>query len=284
MNIRFKIFFLLFIAGLYSKAQSQFDYTFYKNLINQKEQDLALLYLNNSLPINNLIQKDSILYLKGIQFYERKQFDSSVFYLQKISNSSPTFTHAKLVQTIALGYTNQPELTISENLNTVSNSDSVIKKIKILLLASNAIIHKNYSSYDSLIAQINDSLYIYNSLQTTLNKWSYKRSQKMKSGFVAGMFSAIIPGLGKVYAGKGFDGLSTFFTHVPLAFILNESIQNSGVNSGRFITFASITSLFYIGNILTSYHDVKISRKEVDFERKNEVLLQCNIMLRNYFN
>jgi hypothetical protein len=284
MNIRFKIFFLLFIAGLYSKAQSQFDYTFYKNLINQKEQDLALLYLNNSLPINNLIQKDSILYLKGIQFYEKKQFDSSVFYLQKISNSSPTFTHAKLVQAIALSYLNNPELAISKSLNAVSNSDSVIKQIKILLLASNAIIHKNYSSYDSLIAQINDSLYIYNSLQTTLNKWSKKRTQKVKSGFVAGIFSAVVPGLGKVYAGKGFDGLSTFFTHVPLVFILNESLQNSGVNSGRFITFASITSLFYIGNILTSYHDVKLSRKEVDFERKNEVLLQCNIMLRNYFN
>jgi hypothetical protein len=284
MNIRFKILFLLFIVGFYSKAQSQFDYTFYKNLINQKEQDLALLYLNNSLPINNLIQKDSILYLKGIQFYEKKQFDSSVFYLQKISNSSPTFTHAKLVQAIALSYLNNPELAISKSLNAVSNSDSVIKQIKILLLASNAIIHKNYSSYDSLIAQINDSLYIYNSLQATLNKWSKKRTQKVKSGFVGGIFSAVVPGLGKVYAGKGFDGLSTFFTHVPLVFILNESLQNSGVNSGRFITFASITSLFYIGNILTSYHDVKLSRKEVDFERKNEVLLQCNIMLRNYFN
>jgi TM2 domain-containing membrane protein YozV len=270
--------------GLYSKAQNQFDYIFYKNLINQKEQDLALLYLNNSLHVNSLIQKDSIHYLKGIQFYEKKQFDSSVINLQKIGNSSPIYTNAMLVQAIALGYLNKSELDIFNSLNAVSNSDTVIKQIKILLLASNAIINKNYSSYDSLIVLISDSLYIYNTLQTTLNKWSNKRTQKMKSGFVAGLFSAILPGLGKVYAGKGFDGLSTFFTHVPLVFILNESIQNSGVNSGRFITFASITSLFYIGNILTSYHDVKLSRKEVDFERKNEVLLQCNIMLRNYFN
>ncbi len=87
MSIKFKIFFLLLMMGLYSKAQSQFDYIFYKSLINQKEQDLALLYLNNSLPINGLIQKDSIHFLKGIQFYEKKQFDSSVINLQQISNS-----------------------------------------------------------------------------------------------------------------------------------------------------------------------------------------------------
>jgi hypothetical protein len=156
--------------------------------------------------------------------------------------------------------------------------------MKIMMAASYALIANNYQLYDSTINQIKDTLFIYNSLQITLNKWRKSMNKKVKSGFLASTLSTLVPGLGKVYAGKHFDGLNTFFTHVPLVFILNESYQKAGINSGRFITFSIITSMFYFGNILTSYHYIKTGRKEIDFEKKNEILLQCNIMLRNYFD
>ncbi len=285
MNIKLLFLLLFFLKSSFTFAQNQFDYSFYKNLLNQKETDLELLYLNNALVNNNnQAQIDSIQFFKGLLFFEKKNFDSTNFSLKNISNSSSAFIQSSFIRSIALGYSNNNGDTFNQVINAIPNNDSIISKMKIMMLASNALINKNYPIYDSLISQINDSLYIYNSLQIALNKWNLLRNKKTKSGFLAGTLSAIVPGLGKVYAGKGFDGLSTFFTHVPLAFILNESFQNSGVNSGRFITFASITSLFYLGNILTSYYYVRINRKEVDFERKNEILLQCNVMLRNYFN
>lgn len=285
MNIKLLFLLIFFLKGFFTFAQSQFNYSFYKNLLNQKETDLALLNLNNALiNNNNQEQIDSIQFFKGLLFFEKKNFDSANFSLKNVSNSSSIFIQSSFVRSIALGYSSNNGDTFIKVINEIPNNDSIISKIKIMMLASNALINNNYPIYDSLISQINDSLYIYNTLQSTLNKWNLLRNKKAKSEFLAGTLSAIIPGLGKVYAGKGFDGLSTFFTHIPLALILNESLHGSGVNSARFITFASITSLFYFGNIITSYYYVNINRKEVDFERKNEVLLQCNVMLRNHYN
>jgi len=270
---------------LVGTAQNQFNYSFYKFLFNQKEPDLALAYLNNSLQnIDYLSQKDSINYFKGLLFFEKKQFDSTIFSLKNISNSSPIFVHATFITLISQIYNNKPKIAIEKTINTIQENDSTIQQMKIMMAASYALIANNYQLYDSTINQIKDTLFIYNSLQITLNKWRKSMNKKVKSGFLASTLSTLVPGLGKVYAGKHFDGLSTFFTHVPLAFILNESYQKAGINSGRFITFSIITSMFYFGNILTSYHYIKTGRKEIDFEKKNEILLQCNIMLRNYFD
>jgi TM2 domain-containing membrane protein YozV len=162
--------------------------------------------------------------------------------------------------------------------------DSVFNQIKTITLASVALINNNYVVYDSLILQLKDSLFYYNNLQVSLNKWRKKATIKTKNPIIAAGLAAMVPGLGKVYAGKPYDGLSTFLTHVPLGFVIWESYNNAGVNSARFITFTSITSLFYVGNILASYHYIYKNRKEEKIDRKNEILLQCNIMLRNYYN
>jgi hypothetical protein len=47
--IRFYLLLIGVLTGLQATAQNQFNYSFLKSLINQKEPDLALLYLNNSL-------------------------------------------------------------------------------------------------------------------------------------------------------------------------------------------------------------------------------------------
>ncbi len=131
---------------------------------------------------------------------------------------------------------------------------------------------------------IKDSLFYYNNLQVSLNKWRNKANKKTKKPIIAAGLSALVPGLGKVYGGKPYDGLGTFLTHVPLGFIVLESYNKAGLNSARFITFTSFATLFYIGNILASYHYIYKNRKEENFDKKNEILLQCNIMLRNYYN
>ncbi|MFA9213820.1 MAG: tol-pal system YbgF family protein [Candidatus Methylacidiphilales bacterium] len=283
--IRFYLLLIGLLIGLHVTAQYQFNYSFLKSLINQKEPDLALSYLNNSLQKNeNAPQIDSIYYFKGLLFYEKKQFDSSINSLQNISTSSPIFIHAAFTKLTSQIYANKPSFEIEKTINSITNNDATVQQMKTMMVASYAMITNNIQLYDSTIHQIKDSLFIYNSLQTTLYRYRLNNKKHTKSGFVAGALSAAVPGLGKVYAGKYFDGLSTFFTHVPLAFILNESYQKTGLNSGRFITFSVITSMFYFGNILTSYHYIKLARKEVYFERKNEILLHCNIMLRNYFN
>lgn len=278
------LLFLLVLAFSFSKAQSIFNINFYQNLVNQKETNLALLYLNKcELVTQNETILDSIYFYKGITHFNTKQFKESVFSFIKISENSIFDIQSKMYLTIGLLYLDSSENYISNELKLIKG-DSVFNQIKTITLASVALLNNNLLAYDSLVLQIKDSLYYFSNLQVSLNKWRKKANLKTKSPMIALGLAAMVPGLGKVYAGKPFDGLSTFLTHIPLGFIVWESYNNAGMNSARFITFTAISSLFYVGNILTSYHYIYKNRKEEKIDRKNEILLQCNIMLRNYYN
>ncbi|MFZ4797152.1 MAG: hypothetical protein ACOYMA_06630 [Bacteroidia bacterium] len=278
------LLFLLFLAFSFSKAQSIFNIDFYQNLVNQKETNLVLLYLNNcELATQNETILDSIYFYRGKTYFNAKQFKQSVLAFNRINTFSVFYIQSKMYQSIGLLYLDSSENYINNKLKPIKG-DSVFNQIKTITLASVALINNNYVVYDSLILQLKDSLFYYNNLQVSLNKWRKKATIKTKNPIIAAGLAAMVPGLGKVYAGKPYDGLSTFLTHVPLGFVVWESYNNAGVNSARFITFTSITSLFYVGNILASYHYIYKNRKEEKIDRKNEILLQCNIMLRNYYN
>lgn len=278
------ILFLLVLAFSFSKAQSSFSIDFYQNLINQKENNLALLYLNKcELVTENKSILDSIYYYKGKTYFNVKQFKESVFSFNKISNNSTFYNQSKIYLSIGLLYLDSSDNYINNELIPLKG-DSVFNQIKTITMASIALLNNNLLAYDSLVLQLKDSLFYYNNLQVSLNKWRNKANINTKNPIISAGLAAMVPGLGKVYSGKPYDGLSTFLTHIPLGFIVWESYSKAGINSARFITFASITSLFYVGNILNSYHYIYKNRKEEKIDKKNEILLQCNIMLRNYYN
>lgn len=281
-----KIFllFILLLTVYLGKAQTNFNVDFFQNLVNQKESNLAVLYLNKcELVTQNSSTLDSIYFYQGKTHFNTKQFKQSVLAFNNISTFSVFYNQSKIYQSIGLLYLDSSEKFINNELIPIKG-DSIFNQIKNITLASVALINNNLVVYDSLILQLKDSLFYYNNLQVSLTKWRKKATLKTKNPFISASLSAIVPGLGKVYAGKPYDGLSTFLTHVPLGFVVLESYNNTGVNSARFITFTAISSLFYIGNILASYHYIYKNRKEAKIDKKNEILLQCNIMLRNYYN
>ncbi|MES2656852.1 MAG: hypothetical protein V4620_14745 [Bacteroidota bacterium] len=284
---KFTLFFLLLGIQLLFKLQAQqvFNYSFYKSLINQKENEVALLYLYNCSQITSNPQLlDSVFFFSGKLLFDKKAFSPAVNKLNKITGNSVFAQQARLYEVIGLTYLDSSEQYIISRLPAHNPSDSVFNQIVNISHAAIALIKNNIQQYDSLHHTINDSLYYYQSLKATLNKWRVNSAKHKKSPLVAAGLSVIVPGLGKVYANKPYDGLSTFLTHIPLALILIESQSKAGVNSPRFITFSAIASLFYIGNIWSSYFYILKHRKEVNFDRKNEILLQCNVMLRSYYN
>jgi TM2 domain-containing membrane protein YozV len=279
------IFIILFLLS-FGEVQSQvaFNLGFYKHLVAQKETDLVFSYLNNcALNEKDTATIDSIQFYIGKIFFNNKQFKESVTVFNKVSKQASLSNEALLYKAIGLVYLDSSEKYIQNELLTLKG-DTVLEQVKLITLASIALIYSNLKVYDSLVVKVQDSLFYYNELQLSLNKWRIKAVKRKKSPLTAALLSALIPGMGKVYGGKPFDGLSTFLTHIPLGLILWESATNAGINSARFITFSAITSLFYIGNIFTSYLYINKHGKEENSAKKNEILLRCNIMLRNYYN
>lgn len=90
------------------------------------------------------------------------------------------------------------------------------------------------------------------------------------SPVLAGLYSAVIPGLGKWYLGDKHQAISAFAVNMLLAGQSIESYVRAGPGSARFIVSASLFGLFYGGNILGSILTAKKQRhdyfKQIDYE------------------
>ncbi|MFI5164330.1 MAG: hypothetical protein ACHQHP_03680 [Bacteroidia bacterium] len=90
------------------------------------------------------------------------------------------------------------------------------------------------------------------------------------SPFLAGTFSAILPGAGKWYIGYKRQALTSFIANVLFGAQAAEAYIKSGASSFRFIASASLFGIFYSGNIWGSVLMAKKKKrdhlKELDYE------------------
>ncbi len=73
-----------------------------------------------------------------------------------------------------------------------------------------------------------------------------------KSPVAAGVLSAIVPGLGKIYADRTLDGLFSFISVGIFAGLSAWSFYEDGISSARAWTYAAVGAAFYAGNVYGS--------------------------------
>lgn|GEM_PF-6762205 len=87
-------------------------------------------------------------------------------------------------------------------------------------------------------------------------------TMKKRSPFVAGALSALVPGLGKVYAGKPRHGIAAFFPIAIIGVQAFECYRKGGWKDPRFLAYGSLFTAFYLGNIYGSALSVRVQRRE----------------------
>jgi hypothetical protein len=102
--------------------------------------------------------------------------------------------------------------------------------------------------------------------------------------FVAGCLSAVVPGLGKVYAGNNGQALATFLTCGLFGAIATENIIKQGIKNPQSIFFTGMFGLFYIGNIWGSALSVQLVKTEKQFENKHNILVGLKLPISKFFN
>jgi hypothetical protein len=100
---------------------------------------------------------------------------------------------------------------------------------------------------------------------------------KFKSPFIAGSFSAVIPGSGKFYTKNWADGLVSMMFVAGSAWQAYRGFTEHGSKSAYGWTFATISASFYIGNIVGS---VKAARR-YNKNRKNEIDNQIFVFINS---
>ncbi|MFC1475676.1 tol-pal system YbgF family protein [Candidatus Zixiibacteriota bacterium] len=97
-----------------------------------------------------------------------------------------------------------------------------------------------------------------------------------KSRIVAGMLSAVVPGSGRMYAGRFTDGLYSLLVVGTTGWQAYEGFHDDGVRSTRGWIYGAVCGFFYLGNVYGSVVAVKIhnDRLELNLLRDADDLVE----------
>ena len=109
--------------------------------------------------------------------------------------------------------------------------------------------------------------------------YSWKQEPPYKSSTKAAIMSAIIPGLGKVYAGEIGDGITAFLFTGLFTYLAVDKFEKDQ-NTSAWL-FTALAAFFYGGNIYGSAAAVQNYNASIKFNFDNEVKLYLN--KRNHF-
>ena len=87
-----------------------------------------------------------------------------------------------------------------------------------------------------------------------------------RSPFLAGFFSAIIPGAGRLYTGSFSDAMTSFFTVGITGWQSYDGFRRDGITSVKGWTLGTLSSIFYLGNIYGSAISAKVYNRHVSDE------------------
>jgi hypothetical protein len=108
---------------------------------------------------------------------------------------------------------------------------------------------------------------------------TYKRFERKKP-FVGGLLSALVPGLGKCYAGRNQSFANVFFVHLLYGATIYESVRKVGLKNPYTLFNLSYCGIFYLSNIYGGYLEVKKVKKE----KKKQFLINAARYLENNNN
>lgn len=295
------------LLGLSASAQDTTfslsrDYAFANHLANQGNHNDAIYVLNKAhKPGLSQAQKDSIDYLIGFYHYEVKQLDMSLQHFAKVTETSSFYVKSRFLGAFDYAFTNRPkEATAFLDASKLPVNDDKLAQLKNFELAGLALLRRDYDEFDTLASQFTEDHYAFAKEQENLLKLREKlNTMKRKSPFLGGLMSAIIPGSGKMYAGKWGEGMGALSIVAALGLatwestvkdkrnniLIREGIldEKEGISTQTYI-FGTLFTIFYIGNIYGSVFTVKIKHNEQMQDVNNQILFDLHIPLRTIFN
>ncbi len=259
-----------------SSVRDNWDFVFY--LIGNNMTNEAMTLLDN-LGTNN----DSINFLRGYTYYSSKDFNKAIENFSLLTLNSNLYTESLFLSSYSNAILNNFEQS-QIDLNKILTKDPKIINLKNFSLSAISLLRRDNESFDFYSNQVDSTDFLFSEEMKNLK--SIKNdidTYKSKSKLLAGGLSAIIPGLGKVYAGNTGEGISSFLICGSLMAVTAENWYRKGLTNWRTLLFGCISTVFYVGNIYGSIVSVKVNYENFYERNQLQILYNINIPLRNKF-
>lgn len=258
---------------------------FVRYLLNSKQYEEAVIILEEKLHFaEQESERDSLYFSLGKTYYSLQKLEEACKFFDKVSSSDENLKSASI---FLYAYSNAYLHRFAEAqraLMTLSTSTNSFEFLKTFELAGLSLLLKDFEKFDSLSTHFDPHRMEVQERQENFLKYRKDISKlKRKSPFVAATLSGIVPGLGRIYAGKKATGIYSFIAGTLLGLQVYEGYRKDGVKSARFIFYGTLFSTFYIGNIWGSALSVKVARDEKQEAIQHQVLVDMHIPIRTIF-
>ncbi len=228
---------------------------------------------------------DSLNFNHAYVKYRLQEIDSSLIYLKHVPPTSPLYVSGN--NFITQIYMNQGKTDSAKKYLAAKKSvgsPDISSDIFTLQSSGLALLDRDTAAYHKqfygALFENRELFQQHNTLNETFNEL---KKVKKKSVLAAGLLSALVPGLGKIYAGNNAQGFSAFLFSGILAAQAYEGYYRGGISDPRFIVYSCLFSLFYVSNIYGSVLSVSVKNNQLNSQINHEITVNTSIPLRYFF-
>jgi len=282
----FAIIFYIFHFNVNAQTTFNDELGFLFHLMDNRLIDDAQLY-GNKLLLNekfNASQRDTINYFMAKMLMSNDVDSLAIPYLNNVSLNSKFYYYSRFNEVRV--YLKQRNVNAAfARISLIDSSTSDVINQLLLFEKAGMYLYKNQlSKFDSLSLMFKNVEPTLTDEQKNMVQYAkVSRGIKQKSPVIAGLLSAFLPGLGKVYVGNNGQAIASFLSVGVIGGIAIENYMKQGLWHPQTIVFGLITSVFYIGNIWGSALSVQVVRNERRNENKNNILVSLRVPLHKYF-
>ena len=252
------------------------DYEFAGYLIdNELKQDARKLLTDTGYHAS-----DTLSYLRGWAHYQLKELEPAVAWLRSVPSSSAFYDRSFF-------YANALDAHLGDYSGQVAGLEAYsgpYAELKGLQLAGLALLRDDPAAFRSAAQSFSHSDFTLAEAEEVLDGiYDTRYCKPQKSPWLAAAASAVIPGLGKVYAGNIGEGVSSFLITGAMGAITAEHWVKDGPKNWKTIVPAVLTAVLYIGNIYGSYVSVSIYNNQLKDAQETAILYNIHIPLRAVF-
>lgn len=252
------------------------DEEFINYLIGNNYSSDAVYYLYGT----NLAPSDSLDYYRGYALYTAGALDMAADEFSKVSKSSGFYEKSLFYGLVCDTYL-QDYSSASNRMNSYEGS---LQELKSYELAALSLLMDDAAGYKSYSQDFSYSNYVLSDGEKVFEDIYHSRfEEKRKSPYLAAGLSALLPGLGKIYAGAYGEGISSFLLWgCSTALAIDNGIKN-GAGDWRTIVFSTVSSLLYLGNIYGSYISVGLYYDYLKDAQNSTIVFNIHLPIRTLF-
>lgn len=272
-------------ASFAAFSQRPADLVFLDHML-KKEYHREVIHLINQAEWENLESSaiDSMHYMKGWSHYALRQLESSAAELNQVSTNSPFYHKARFFAAYNQTHLGQYPLALA-SLKEIQTDKPEIHSLLHFEKAGIALLKRDFARFQREFSRVDTSYYPLAKESVKLSEYvTDLTTHRAKSPLLGGLMSSIIPGSGKIYAGKTGEGISSLLTVGGLGLVTWENYRKRGIKDWRTLLFGAAFSAFYAGNIYGTVFSIQIAEDEFQQEYDHKILFNLHIPLRNVFH